>query len=172
MQEPACHENYPATTVIVANLVPLLIWVIGAFLLSRIGLPWALLYLLFVLALEFRLVSGHCRDCYYFGKTCAFGKGRLSALFFRRGSPEKFAHLKIGWKDLVPDFLLFLVPVIAGIVLLVWQFSWTIILLITVLLLLGFAGNAFVRGHLACRFCKQREIGCPAERLFDAKKPS
>lgn len=172
MQEPVCCENYPVTTVIVSNLVPLVTWVTGAFLLFQIGLPWALLYLLFVLALEFRLVSGHCRDCYYFGKTCAFGKGRLSALLFRRGSPEKFAQLKIGWKDLVPDFLVFLVPVIAGIVLLVQQFSWTILLLVILLLLLGFAGNAFVRGHLACRFCKQREIGCPAERLFDAKKQS
>ena len=170
MQGPDCFENYPVTTVIASNLVPLLIWVTGAFILSRIGLPWALLYLLFVVALEFRLVSGHCRDCYYFGKTCAFGKGRLSALLFRRGSPDKFAQLKIGWKDLVPDFLVFLVPVIAGIVLLVQQFSWAILLLIIVLLLLGFAGNAFVRGHLACRFCKQREIGCPAERLFDKGK--
>ena len=172
MQEPACCENYPVTTVIVSNLVPLLIWVTGAFIISRIGLPWALLYLLFVLALEFRLVSGHCRDCYYFKKTCAFGKGRLSALLFRRGNPDSFTHLKISWKDLVPDFLVFLVPVIVGIVLLVQQFSGTILLLVILLLLLGFAGNAFVRGHLACRFCKQREIGCPAERLFDAKKQS
>lgn len=172
MQGPACFENYPVTTVIVSNLVLVVTWISGAFILSRIGLPWALLYLLFVLALEFRLVSGHCRDCYYFGKTCAFGKGRLSALLFRRGSPETFTQLKIGWKDLVPDFLVFLVPVIAGIVLMVWQFSWTILLLVILILLLGFAGNAFVRGHLACRFCKQREIGCPAERLFDAKKPS
>jgi len=172
MKEQACHEDYPVSTVIVSNLVPFVIWITGAFIISLIGLPWALLYLLFVLALEFRLVSGHCRDCYYFGKTCAFGKGRLSALFFRRGDPEAFTQLKIGWKDLVPDFLVFLVPVIAGIVILVWQFSWTILLLIIVLFILGFAGNAFVRGHLACRFCKQRELGCPAERLFDAKKQS
>lgn len=172
MKEQVCHENYPVSTVIVSNLVPLVIWITGAFIISRIGLPWALLYLLFVVALEFRLVSGHCRDCNYFGKTCAFGKGRLSALLFRRGNPERFTQLKIGWKDLVPDFLVFLVPVIAGIGLLIWEFSWTILLLVILILLLGFAGNAFVRGHLACRFCKQREIGCPAERLFDAKKPS
>jgi hypothetical protein len=27
-----------------------------------------------------------------------------------------------------------------------------------------------VRGHLACRFCKQREIGCPSVQLFDKTK--
>jgi len=172
MQEPACCENYPATTIIISNLVPLLIWIIGAFIIFRIGLPYAILYLLFVFALELRLVSGHCRDCYYFGKTCAFGKGRLSAHIFRKGNPERFSQIALSWKDLVPDFLVFLVPVMAGIVLLARDFSLTVLLSIIVLLLLGLAGNAFIRGHLACRFCKQRELGCPAEQLFDAKKPS
>jgi hypothetical protein len=27
-----------------------------------------------------------------------------------------------------------------------------------------------VRGQLACRYCKQREIGCPAAQLFDTTK--
>jgi len=170
MPEPVRYENYPLSTVIVSNLVSVLIWVIGAFILSLIGLPWAFLYLLFVFALEFRLVSGHCRDCYYFGKTCSFGKGRLSALFFSKGNPEKFCSITLTWKDIIPDFLVFFIPVIAGIVLLVQGFSWTILVLVIVLLVLGFAGNAFVRGQLACRFCKQREMGCPAEKLFDKGK--
>jgi hypothetical protein len=170
MQGPACFEKYPVTTVIASNLVSVLLWVIGAFILSRIHLFWAALYVIFVLALEYRLMSGHCTGCYYYGKTCAFGKGRLSALLFQRGSPDAFVQLKISWKDIVPDFLVFLVPVIAGIVLLVQQFSWTILLLVIILLLLGFAGNAFVRGQLACRFCKQREVGCPAEQLFEKRQ--
>jgi hypothetical protein len=29
-------------------------------------------------------------DCYYYGKTCAFGKGYLSSLFFSRGQPQQF----------------------------------------------------------------------------------
>jgi hypothetical protein len=27
-----------------------------------------------------------------------------------------------------------------------------------------------VRGQLACRYCKQRIIGCPAEQLFNTTK--
>jgi len=170
MQGPSCCENYPVTTVVVSNLVSLLVWVIGAFILSRIHIIWAALYVIFVLALEYRLMSGHCTDCYYFGKTCAFGKGRLSALFFRKGSPEKFGSMTLTWKDIVPDFLVFVIPVIAGVLLLLQGFSRTLFVLVIALLVLGFAGNAFVRGQLACRSCKQREIGCPAEKLFDTGK--
>jgi hypothetical protein len=170
MQEPGCKENCPVTTVIGSNLLSILIWGIGAFILYKFGLLWLTVYVLYILLLEFRLLSGHCVDCYYYGKTCAFGKGRLSSLLFRKGSPERFSRMKITWKDIVPDFLGFMVPVLAGILLLVMQFSWTILILVIVLFFLGFLGNALVRGQLACRYCKQREIGCPAEQLFDKNR--
>jgi hypothetical protein len=172
MQEPGCYEDYPVAIVIGSNLLSLLIYGIGAGILYQYGLIWLIGYILYILILEFRLLSGHCVDCYYYGKTCAFGKGRLSSLFFRKGNPERFSRMTLTWKDIVPDLLAFMVPVLAGILLLLRQFSWTVLLLITALLLLGFMGNALVRGHLACRYCRQRMIGCPAEQLFDTtKKP-
>lgn len=170
MQEPGCRENYPISTVFVSNLVSLLIYIIGAIILFQFSIIWVALYVIFILIKEFRLLSGHCVDCYYYGKTCAFGKGRLSAIFFKRGRPEKFNSIQLTWKDIVPDFLTFIIPVLAGILLLIQNFSLTVLILIIALLLLGFMGNALVRTHLACRYCKQREIGCPAERLFDKTK--
>ena len=170
MQEPGCKEKYPVAIVIGSILLSLLIYIIGAFILSRFGIVWVICYVIFILLLEFRLMSGHCVDCYYYGRTCAFGRGRLSALFFPRGTPEKFSRMTLTWKDVVPDFLAFMIPVLAGILLLVQEFTWTVLILVIALLLLGFLGNALVRGRLACRYCKQREIGCPAEQLFNKTK--
>lgn len=167
MQEPVCKENYPVWTVCISNLVSLLIYGIGAYVLSQFGLLWVIAYIIFIIIFEFRLIGRHCTDCYYYGRTCAFGKGRLSALLFNRGSPERFTAMTITWKDIVPDFLLFIIPVLAGVLLLVRGFTWTILILIIALLLLGFAGNALVRGQLACKYCRQREIGCPAMQLFN-----
>lgn len=167
MQEPGCQENYPAWMVFVSTILSLLIYGIGVYILLQSGIIWVAVYLIFILFLEFRLISGHCPDCYYYGRTCAFGKGRLSSLFFKKGSPERFAAMKITWKDLVPDFLLFIIPVLAGILLLIQGFTLTILILVIVLLFLGFVGNALVRGHLACKYCRQREIGCPATHLFN-----
>ncbi len=170
MQGPDCFEHYPAATVIASNFLLFLIYGSGVYILYRFGLIWVIGYVLFVLFLEFRLLSGHCVDCYYYGRTCAFGKGYLSSLFFPRGRPERFNRMTITWKDIIPDFLVFIIPVLAGILLLLQEFTWTILILIIALFLLGFLGNALVRGQLACRYCKQREIGCPAERLFDKTK--
>jgi hypothetical protein len=38
--------------------------------------------------------------------------------------------------------------------------------LLVVLVFLSLAGNAIIRGSFACKYCRQREIGCPAEKLF------
>jgi len=172
MQESCCKEQYPIATVIVSNLLSLLIYGIGAYIFFRSGIIWVVAYIVYILVLEFRLIGGHCRDCYYYGKTCAFGKGRLSSLFFQKGDPEKFSARELTGKDIVPDFLAFILPVLAGILLLVQDFSLAILFLVIALVLLGFPGNALVRERLACRYCRQREMGCPARHLFDrSKKP-
>jgi hypothetical protein len=35
--------------------------------------------------------------------------------------------------------------------------------------MLACVGNGFIRVSLACKFCRQRELGFPAEQLFDKK---
>jgi len=167
MQGSQAYENYPVWMVLGSNLLSISMYLIGATILYQIGLIWLVLYLLFILLLELRLVKGHCVDCYYYGKTCAFGKGRLSCMFFPKGTPDRFSRRLITKKDLLPDFLVFFIPLVVGLVLLIRDFSWILLILVIALFILGFAGNALVRGQIACRYCKQREIGCPAQRLFE-----
>ncbi|WAC05375.1 MAG: hypothetical protein OS112_01725 [Methanoregula sp.] len=169
MGELQGYDQYPVWMVLVSNLLSISVYVIGAVIISQIGLIWLVLYVLFILILEVRLVRGHCVDCYYYGKTCAFAKGRLSCMFFPRGKPEQFYNRTITWKDIVPDFLVFIIPVLVGTGLLIHDFSWTLLVLIIILFFLGFAGNAVVRGQIACRYCRQKRIGCPAQRLFEKK---
>ena len=165
--KPRCYDNYPIWIIVVSNLVSLSTYSIGSFLIYQIGLLWLALYLIYVLILEYRLLSTHCVNCYYFGKNCSFGKGRLSSLFFKRGKPERFTQNKTIWKDVVPDFLVSIIPMLVGIVVLVMHFSWLILFLIVLLFLLGFSGSALIRSRLACKYCKKRELGCPAQRLFE-----
>lgn len=166
MKQQKSYENYPAYIVVISNTLSILICLIGAFIIYQIGLIWLVVYLLYILFLEIRLLKAHCVDCYYYGKTCAFGKGRLSSIFFKKGNAKHFVKKQMTWKDIVPDFIVSLAPVIIAIVILIIKFNWLILIMLIVLLLLTFSGNAFVRGKLACKYCKQREIGCPAEKLF------
>jgi uncharacterized protein (DUF983 family) len=101
--------------------------------------------------------------------TCGFGKGRLSALFFKKGNSAKFCVNEMSWKDMIPDLLVSLVPFIIGIVLMIIKFDFTILFAASILIVLTTIGNGFIRSNLTCRYCKQRESGCPAEKLFSKK---
>jgi hypothetical protein len=150
-----------------SNLVSILIYSSGFFITLRLGWIAAILYLVFILAFEYKLISKHCVNCYYWGMTCGFGKGRLSALFFKRGDPAKFCNNEMSWKDMIPDLLISLVPFIIGIILMIIKFDFTLLFAAIILIVLTTMGNGFIRGNLTCRYCKQRELSCPAEKLFN-----
>lgn len=166
MESSECLESYPWWMVVLSNLVSLGIYGLGAFIIFQVGWIYMTIYLAFILVLEIRLLKGHCVDCYYYDKACAFGKGRLSAVFFKQGSAKRFSDKRITWWNMMPDILVALVPVIVGIVVLFMDFSWMILASVIGLLLLATVGNRAVRSSLACKRCRQRELGCPAENLF------
>jgi len=138
----------------------------------RLHLIVALVYLLYILILEYRLIKKHCVNCYYWGRTCGFGKGRVSALFFKKGDGSKFCEKNMTWKDMIADFLVTLIPVVVGIVMLIMNFDTTLLIAILLLMLLTTYGNNAIRGQLTCKYCRQRALGCPAEKLFNKKNLS
>lgn len=163
------YENYPLADVAACNIVSLGIYAAGALILARIGFEWVALYLLYCLVLEIQLIGRHCRDCYYYARCCAFGKGKLASLFFKCGS-GRFDALRITWATVAPGFLVALIPAIAGAIMLLKSFDWVVAALVAAILALASLGSAFVRRKIACAHCKQRELGCPAEKLFDQNK--
>lgn len=171
MTRSQVYENFPAWIVLVCNLVSWSIYAVGAYILAALWIWLLLPYLLYVLWLEVRLLQNACVDCAYYGKVCAFGKGKLCAQAFKRGDPRRFAEHEVTWAEMLPDFLVSLIPLGGGIALLVTEgWDWVIVGLLVVLLALAFVGMGFARGALACRYCRQREIGCRAYEMFGGEE--
>ena len=165
-----CIENYPWHIILIANIVSISIYASGAIILSAVGLIPVVLYLVFILFLEFRLVKVSCTKCYYYDRYCAFGKGKLSALFFKKEEPSSFQQKNFSWYSLLPDMMVSIIPLVFGIYILLSGFSWIILLLMLVLILLSSFGNGWIRGSMACKYCKQKELGCQAEQLFNKNR--
>lgn len=163
-------ETYPLRIVVLSNFVSISIYSLGFLIILKSDLVYALFYLLFVLILELNLIKNHCISCFYWGKTCGFGKGRLSALFFKKGDPARFCNNNFTWKDMIPDLLVSLIPLVTGIILLIHDFNFLLIFAILLLIFFTTVGNSFIRGKLTCKYCKQSEIGCPAQLLFNKDK--
>ena len=163
-------ENYPVWIPLLAVLQSMAIYTIGAYLLSGFGLIVVLPYIIFCLWIEYRVLFMSCRYCYYYGKLCGLGKGKLVPLFFKKGNPKVFLEKKIGWRDLIPDMLVFLIPLIGGVIYLFIRFNLLNLVLIAILAILALPCSGFMHSCLLCSNCKQRELGCPAEKLFGKRQ--
>ena len=166
MEETKSYERFPVWLALLANFVAISIYAIGARILAGFGILLPILYLLYCLWMEMRVLRESCVGCYYYGKVCGLGKGKLCSLLFKKGNPQKFIEKEVSWSKVLPDFMVFIFPFVGGVVLLIRDFTWLLVAMLAILVILSFAGNAVTRGSFACKYCKQREIGCPAEKLF------
>jgi hypothetical protein len=174
MKEPSIFQNYPPSVTVLSNGLTVSIYALGATIVARLGWTFLVVYLLFLLWFEVNLLAKSCVHCFYYGRRCFSGKGMICSWFFKRGDPAKFGSRQVGWLSLLPDMLITLIPLTIGLVLLIHRFDWIVLLSMVGLVVLAFPGTGFIRGKLACCHCHQRELGCPAEKLFrkrDSNEP-
>lgn len=163
-------ENYPRWIISITIILQLAIYVIGGAIIYQFGLVWLIVYLIYVAYLEITFYPKSCVYCYYYGKWCAFGKGKMAAwLGFKQKDNKKFCERQATYIGMIPEMLVVIVPVFLGIVLLLQRFEWGVLALIIIDLILVSWGNGFVRSKLACAHCKQGEICCPAREMFEKK---
>ena len=167
METTKTFESYPLRIVVLSNLSSFTIYFFGLFITYRLAWFVSAIYLIYILSLEYRLLSRHCVNCYYWGKTCGFGRGVLSSLLFKKGYSSEFCNKEMTWKAMIPDLLISLIPLVTGIVLLIIKFDFLLLFAMVIIIALTTTGNGYIRGSLTCNFCRQRELGCPAHQLFN-----
>lgn len=157
-------EEFPKSQIIRGNFMMLLWIALGTSacwflypIAAWIFLPVALIMVFVVLR---RLV---CTNCYYYGKWCPIGWGKLAALLFKQGSIEKFS--KSPGVKLAPLTygLLSLIPLVLIIIALVKYFTGPkLVALILLLLVSGY--SAVGNRKKSCANCKMRTI-CPGSAV-------
>jgi hypothetical protein len=168
--EVKTYEQFPGGIILLANLLSLTIYALGILIISQTGVWFVLIYVLYCLWMEFRLMRKGCVNCYYYGKRCGLGRGVICSWLFKQGNNEKFNAGSFTWINLLPDLMVTIIPLILGIISLIKNFSWILLLALIVLIILSTSGNAIIRGNFLCRYCRQRESGCLAEQLFSSSR--
>ena len=167
MQNNKAYENFPLWISLLSWSLSLSIYALGSYIFWVLYSPLTIGYIIYFFWIEFRILKVSCVNCYYYGKYCGLGRGKLCAMLFKKGNPESFIEKEIAWKDLIPDFMVLIFPLVGGIIILIRDFTWLILVLMVVLVMLSMGGTALIRGSFACKYCKQKELGCPAEHLFN-----
>ena len=151
-------EEYPIITVIGQNLFFLIyfgIGFIGVLPLKIFGISLiSFLYAIFlVIMLLFVLRKHLCTNCYYYGKRCSTGWGKLSSLMFK----EKSGNYKLGIKLAgITWGLATLIPIIGIIISLILNFTMYRVVLLGLFILL--TPMNFILHKNSCKRCKMKNI--------------
>jgi hypothetical protein len=159
-------DEYPKPGIIIANLLMALWVAVGAYLCDSFhpAAGWVYLAsaLLMIIVIMRKLV---CANCWYYGKWCSNGWGKLSALMFKQGEIEKFAGCA-GIK-IAPFFygLLTLIPLLLGVISLISSDEKRIIHTAAILFLLALSAySGYIGRKKSCSNCKMRLI-CPGSAV-------
>lgn len=144
--EAKYYERYPLTVVLLSNSFSLVLYAVGATIISGLHIVLTVPYVLYCVCIEISVLRGSCVHCFYYGKLCGFGKGRLASWLFKQGDPKHFAERAVSWREILPDIMVLLLPLLAGSVALVIRFSWSLALLMSALCVFSLAGNGIIRG--------------------------
>jgi hypothetical protein len=153
-------EEHPKATVILGNLVMALWIALGTiacwFLYPLIAWIYLAAALIMVGVVLRKLV---CTNCYYYGKWCGLGWGKLAALFFKEGDMEKFST-SIGVKLAPLTYgLLSLIPIVLVVISIVQEFTVFKVIVLALILLVSFY-SAFLSRKKGCASCKMK-LACP-----------
>jgi hypothetical protein len=154
------RKNFPLPRVIFGNVL-MLVWMgLGTIACWFVWPVAAWIYLAVAIIMIFVVLRQLvCTNCYYYGKQCALGWGKVSALFFSPGSIEQFSTC-VGIKAAPITYgLLTLIPLVFCIVALVQEATVSRVAVLGLLLAVSVYSGAISR-KMACTNCKMRLI-CP-----------
>ena len=165
------YESYPIWSVAVVILLFLAIYLAGSYIMFRLHLIAGLLFVLYIVLMEFYTYKEACPHCYYYGKRCYSGRGLIAQFVYKKGDPKKFCEKKIKFKDFLPQVIMLVIPIIVGIALLISRGFHLLTLIATLYPVFNwFFINPILYGKLACPHCKQGKKCCPALDFFSKKK--
>ena len=157
-------DEYPKSSIILGNFL-MLLWislgVIACWFLHPLA---ALIYIAFVVIMIFVVLRKLvCTNCYYYDKWCHIGWGKLSAMFFKKGSIKKFTTgVGIKIAPLVYG-LLTLIPIIFLIISIFNEVTLFRLSVMILLLIINFYSGTVSRKK-SCKDCRMRLI-CPGSSI-------
>lgn len=154
------RESFPIAIVIKNNIVILLWLILGTigcwFISPAIATAYLLIGSSMIYVVLRKLV---CTNCYYYGKLCHTGWGKLAALIFKKGDISKFKE-SIGVKIAPVTYgALSLIPLIMIVISMHYKFTLYKLIVFGLIFGLSIESGIFSR-RISCANCKMRNI-CP-----------
>ncbi len=157
------REAFPATWIVAENILHLSTWIAAGWLLLPMrwsGWPVAtIIWAVVVVLVQVLLKKHNCSGCYYYGKACHLGWGKLSAMMCAQDSGNPKTGMRLSFFYILSPPVILVSAIVAGLVWSVGTVHWIV--------LGGYVAlNAasFPVRKKGCRLCAMRKV-CPGSAI-------
>jgi hypothetical protein len=160
-----CH-SYPKSVIIIRWIILGGAFALGIYVLTSIKEVLGLAYVIYsIIVLTLILPLSRCAGCFYHGKACNTGWGKVAAYLFPKGDESKYVDL---YDYAIFIHLLWIIPLLASFFQLVRARNLLALVVFGVYLFVLLLEKIVLK-KLACARCHQREL-CPAVPFRRANK--
>ena len=153
-------ESFPAWWIILENLAFVVNWGLAFVLLMPfryIGIPVvSLMYLIVLITIQIILKKHNCTNCYYYGKWCHLGWGKLTALIFKKNSGNQEFGMKLAISYILQLPVIAVLAILAGFL---YGFTLGNLLLLIIFIIINIVHGTVIRKK-GCENCKAKYT-CP-----------
>jgi len=149
------RNAYPWALIILRWIISGSIFVLGFYVFNKLNQMAGIIYSIYaVFGVLVILPLSRCRNCYWYGKRCQIGWGKIAAFLFQQGREEDF-RLSLHFTLLLTP--IWILPSLLALLKLLTQrnLHWLIIFGLSLLLPLL---KRWTRKGLACRRCPHRKL--------------
>lgn len=151
-------EGYPQPIIIIRWILLLLAFGWGVYILHKLHHMLAMIYIIYaVLALTLILLLSRCVNCFYHGKLCNTGWGKMAAYLFKKSDESKYVEY---YNYAIFLHFLWLVPFLIALLQVIRERDILALLTFLIYAFILFIEKITLK-KLCCKRCHQREF-CPA----------
>ncbi|MBW1812052.1 MAG: hypothetical protein JRJ87_27955 [Deltaproteobacteria bacterium] len=158
-----CKENYSPLMVLIENFLHISTWVLAGWLVWPVQLQgWPVLTIAWagvVLVVQILLKKHNCSGCYYYGKACHLGWGKLARWIFMQDSGNLKTGMRLSLFYIVSPPLFLAAGILSGILMDLGMRHWVLVGVYVALNLL-----AFTVRFKGCKVCAMRKV-CPGSAV-------
>lgn len=152
-------KRVPLGLVILDNIPLLTMYMFGTLIIRKFSIIIAIIYVFYSFLSIIWFWAKICPHCNYYGTSgCPCGYGKISALFFKKGSSANFR--KIFKRNIIAVYPSWFIPPVFGIYLLISSYSTGLLFLNISFALVGFVFIPLIAKKVGCKDCAIKQ-DCP-----------
>ncbi len=150
------------------NLPTFSTYILGAIIMLFLGWALFIIYILYTIFSTLWFMKFICAYCpHYDSPKCPSGYSEFASKLFKKGESRKFNSMFK--KHIGVVFPSWILPVLAGIYMLFFEFSITILVLFIAFIIMGFIMLPFITKRYGCEECDLKE-SCPRMAGFKKRR--